>query len=138
MVGNRKTKVMPEYPISDAEWLILQAIWDGQPASAEDVVKRLERKTRWHDRTIKTMLHRLVKKGILAFKKDGRRYLYSPRVSREACVRQASRSFLERVFGGAVTPAILHIVEEAKLSRPEIERLKAILSGLAEGKEKPK
>ncbi len=125
---------MPEYLISDAEWLVLQAVWVGHPSSAEEVVQRLAARTDWHSRTIKTMLHRLVRKRVLSFRVDGKRYLYSPRVSREACVRQASRSFLERVFGGAAAPAILHIVEEAKLSRAEIERLKAILTEKAGGK----
>jgi BlaI family penicillinase repressor len=128
---------MRKDPIADGEWLILQAIWERYPASADDVVKRLERKAHWRDRTIKTMLHRLVRKRILAFKKDGKRYLYSPRRSREACVRQASRSFVKRVFGGAAAPAILHIVEEAKLSRAEIAWLKAILNELFEKKENP-
>jgi len=127
---------MPGYAISDAEWLVLQAVWGGHPASAEDVVRRLEGKTDWHARTIKTMLHRLVRKRVLSFREDGKRYLYSPRASREACVRQGSRSFLDRVFGGAAAPAILHLVEEAKLSRADLERLKAILDDLARGKGK--
>src|SRR5262245_1125559 len=127
--------LMAQYTISDAEWLVLQAVWDGHPASAEDIVGRLASRTNWHPRTIKTMLHRLVRKGVLSFKRDGKRYLYSPRASREACLRQASRSFLDRVFGGAAAPAILHLVEEAKLTPEEIERLKDILSGKAERKE---
>ena len=118
---------MPEYRISDAEWIILQAIWDQYPVTSENVVKRLKGKADWHERTIKTMIHRLVRKGVLAFRKDGKRYLYSPKVSRKTCLRQASRSFLKRVFGGAAAPAILHIVEEAKLSPAEIERLKLVL-----------
>ena len=123
---------MLEYRISDAEWVILQAIWEEHPVTAENVVKRLEGKADWHERTIKTMLHRLVRKGVLTFRKDGKRYLYSPKVSRKAGLRQASRSFLKRVFGGAAAPAILHIVEEAKLSPAEIERLKAVLREKAE------
>ncbi|MBI4601992.1 MAG: BlaI/MecI/CopY family transcriptional regulator [Planctomycetes bacterium] len=118
---------MPTPPISDAEWYVLQAVWGGHPASAEDVVARLEGKADWSPRTVKTMLHRLVRKGALAYKKDGKRYLYSPAVSRRESVRRAIRDFLDRVFGGAAAPAIVHIVEESRLSREELERLKALV-----------
>ena len=60
---------------------------------------------------------------------DGKRYLYHPLVTREDCIRDASRSFLERVFGGAARPALLHLVRESDLSREEIEELKRLLDG---------
>ena len=120
-----KSKSSPT--ISDAEWRILETLWTDHPATAEDVVARLGSDSDWHPRTIKTLLHRLVRKGALEFTRDGKRYLYSPAVTREACIRAASRSFLDRVFGGAAAPAIVHMVEESRLTREDISRLKAIL-----------
>jgi len=58
---------------------------------------------------------------------DGRRYLYKARVTREACVRRESRSFLSRVFNGAVAPAVVHFLENAQLTPDEIRRLKETL-----------
>ena len=113
--------------ITEAEWRILQVLWDRAPASAEDVVARLSSETDWHPRTVKTLLHRLVRKKAVSFEKDGKRYLYSPRLSRSRCVREASLSFLARVFGGRAAPAIVHMVEEARLSREEIARLRRLL-----------
>jgi len=113
--------------ISGAEWQVLQAVWERHPSTAGEIVRRLEGKTEWRPRTIKTLLNRLVSKGAVSCEKDGARYLYSPRVRREECVREESRSFLERVFGGAAAPALVHFVEQAELSRAEIDQLKAIL-----------
>ncbi len=73
------------------------------------------------------MLNRLVNKGALAFQAEGKHYLYKPAVTRDACVRAQSRSFLSRVFGGATGAALLHFVEQHELTSAEIEQLKRVL-----------
>ena len=114
--------------ISDAEWQVMDAVWEGSPVTANDIVARLAPpRTDWNPRTVKTMLNRLVNKGALAFQAEGKRYLYEPAVSREACVRAQSRSFLSRVFGGATGAALLHFVEQHDLTPAEIEQLKRVL-----------
>lgn len=115
--------------ISDAEWQVMDVIWDSTAhVTANDVVARLApRRTGWSPRTVKTMLNRLVKKGALTFQADGKRYLYEPVVSRDACVRAESRSFLGRVFGGATGAALLHFVEQHDLTPGEIEQLTRVL-----------
>ena len=106
----------------------MDAVWAGWPVTANEIVERLAGQTDWNPRTIKTMLNRLVGKGALGFKAEGKRYLYEPRASREDCVRAQSRSFLSRVFGGATGAALLHFVEEHDLSPAEIEQLKKVLA----------
>ena len=117
--------VMPQ--ISDAEWEVMKVIWQRGPATAAEVVDDLAPATGWHPRTVKTMLNRLVRKGALDFKPEGKRYIYRAKVSRQACVRRATRSFLRRVFDGAAAPAVAHFLEEAQLSPGEIDQLKRIL-----------
>src|SRR3954447_22973551 len=80
--------------ISDAEWEVMKVVWDRQPVTAADVVDRLAREHRWRPRTAKTMLNRFLAKGAVDYTPEGKRYLYRARVSREACVRKESRSFL--------------------------------------------
>lgn len=115
------------YDISDAEWQIMHVVWDKQPIAAQDVVAALVGPTGWSPPTIKTMLHRLVKKRILAFETEGNRYIYRARVRREDCVRHASQSFAERVFGGEAAPMLLHLVRHARLSPGDIAELKRLL-----------
>ncbi len=91
--------------ISDAEWQVMNVVWRDQPVEAQQVIDLLAAPNDWSAATIKTMLHRLVKKQALAFDRDGKRYLYRAATRRGDCVRRASRSFLDRVFGGAVAPA---------------------------------
>lgn len=102
-------------------------IWEEPGASASRVVELLEERKEWHSRTIRTLLDRLVKKGALKIRPDGRRHLYEALIDREKCIRAESRSFLRRVFGGERAAMLLHLVEEADLTQEEIEELKKIL-----------
>ena len=113
--------------ISEAEWQVMDVLWQRSPQTANEVVEALARRVDWEPATIKTMLNRLVKKGALRFKAEGKRYLYAPAVTRDACVRTEGRSFLDRVFGGAAGPLIAHFVEDAKLSKAEIAELRRLL-----------
>ncbi len=113
--------------ISDAEWIVMNLIWSSSPIEAAEVIDQLAVDNGWSAATVKTMLHRLVRKGALAAEENGKKYMYKPAVRRDACVRQASRSFLERVFGGDATPALIHFVKTAKLTDKDVEEIRAML-----------
>ena len=115
--------------ISEAEWDVMKVVWDHEPVAASDVADRLAAERDWHPQTVKTMLTRLVGKGALAYKAEGKRYLYRAKISRDACVRHEGRSFLSRVFDGSVTPAVVHLLTHSKLSDDELKQLRRILDG---------
>ncbi|MDZ4859996.1 MAG: BlaI/MecI/CopY family transcriptional regulator [Candidatus Hydrogenedentes bacterium] len=113
--------------ISVSEWVVMRVIWDKSPRTANDVVGALEAETAWSPQTIKTLLNRLVKKKALGYEANGRIYHYYPLVQEEDCARAESRSFLERVYRGALTPMLSHFLELEKLSAEEIEELRRVL-----------
>jgi BlaI family penicillinase repressor len=113
--------------ISDAEWEVMQVLWQTAPLTANDVVERVAAKNRWNPRTVKTLLNRLVKKRALGFEAEGNRYRYFPKVSRDECVRSESRSFLRRVFGGQAPAMLAHFVSETPLTPREIAELRQLL-----------
>ncbi|MFC1498855.1 BlaI/MecI/CopY family transcriptional regulator [Verrucomicrobiota bacterium] len=119
-------KRMPK--ISDAEWEIMQIVWDHHPITANEIGEELSDSHDWDFRTIKTMLNRLVKKGALNYIPDGRSYIYSPAVSQEKCIREEGSRFLNRVFKGSTTPLIAHFLENNELPEKEIKELRRILS----------
>jgi BlaI family transcriptional regulator, penicillinase repressor len=114
--------------ISDSEWEVMNVVWEAAPVSALAIVEKLSRKKKWHSRTIRTLLDRLVKKRALTFVAEGKRYLYRAKIGREICVRRASRSLLERVFGGEPASMLIHLVQNTDLSGEDIKKLKRILS----------
>jgi BlaI family transcriptional regulator, penicillinase repressor len=114
--------------ISDAEWLVMQSVWEKSPAPAGEIIQELEPRTGWNHRTIRTLLNRLVKKGALACQADGNRYQYRPKIARSAYVRQESRSFVEKVFSGDTASLLVHFARNTELSVAELEELKRILA----------
>jgi len=115
--------------ISDTEWELMKVVWAQAPCSAGQIIEALEKSDpTWHPKTVKAFLNRLVGKGALAFRKEGRAYLYRPAVKEQDCVDAASTSFLQRVFGGSMKPMLAHFVEHKKLSRSEIAELRRLLN----------
>lgn len=113
--------------ISESEWEVMTLVWSESPLPAADIVDRLTRRRGWAARTIRTLLDRLVAKGALTYELDGKRYLYRPALPMADCIRQESRSFLDRVFGGKPAAMLLHLVKETPLSADEIADLRRLL-----------
>lgn len=114
--------------ISDAEWEVMQVVWQRESCSASDVITALnQRGAGWHPKTVKAFLNRLVRKKALGFKLDGRAYRYYPLVRQGECAEAASVSFLERVFGGSLKPMVAHFVARKHLTQKEIRELKELL-----------
>lgn len=110
-------------PITDAEWDVMNVLWEQSPRTAMEVAEVLQR----HPKTVKTLLGRLARKGVLRYREEGNRYLYSAAIPRQRYVRDESASFIDRVFGGETTPALLHFVRSSRLSQEEIDELRRIL-----------
>jgi BlaI family penicillinase repressor len=124
----KKSKAAAPLPsITEAEWTVMRVIWERGSATANDVVQSLEGSMHWKPKTIHTLLRRLADKGALDYEKAGREFVFRPLVSERDCQLAESRSFLNRVFGGAVAPMVAAFVEQEKLTPDEIAELKRIL-----------
>ena len=121
---------MRKINISDAESRVMDVLWQCSPLGADEVVAALADSTGWQDKTVRTLLNRLLRKGALTHRKDGRRYLYSPAVSREAYLNQQSRSLINRLFDGRVAPLVAHFREHEELSRDDVAELRRLLDAI--------
>jgi BlaI family penicillinase repressor len=122
--------------ISDAEWDVMEPVWDAGEATAADVIKRLQATHDWNPSTIRTLLARLVEKGALSYEVDGARYIYRPAAARDECVRREGRSFLDKVFGGDVGALVAHFVADAALDDQQLRELRKLLDGKRTGRRK--
>lgn len=116
--------------ISDAEWCVMHEIWRAEPVTSGEIVDRLSESTDWTAGTIKTLLHRLVQKGVLDFQRKGNRYLYRSNVSESECIDQASDQLLHTVFQGRPVPMLAYLVQSARLSGAEVEALRELLTDI--------
>ena len=116
--------------ISEGEQVLMEVLWAESPLTAAEVTERIDPARDWSDRTVKTMLGRLLTKGALAHEEDGRRYLYRPAVAREDYVARESSRFVDRLFGGRAAPLVAHLAERQALSQSDIAELEALLQEL--------
>ena len=114
--------------ISEAEWEILSILWKKAPLTAAQVFAARPDPD-WKLNTVRTFLARLEKKGVIrSEERPQAAKQYLPAVSREACVRQESDSFLARVFEGGTAALLLHFARSKRLSAAELAELETILA----------
>ena len=114
--------------ISKSELSVMQVLWQRQPLSANDVVTALGNDKDWHEKTVKTLLNRLVTKGAVSFEKDGRAYLYSPVLQQADYQMKESQSFIQRVFSGRIAPLVAGFAQQDKLAKQDIAELKQLIA----------
>jgi len=120
--------------LTEAEWQIMNALWQKHPATARDIMDRLDRRINWAYTTIKTMLTRLVEKKAVGEVKQGNTSVYEPLVSQRKARLSAFRSLLDQAFDGAVGPLVHFLAEEEQLTAQEKAELKELLEREAESK----
>jgi BlaI family transcriptional regulator, penicillinase repressor len=119
--------------ISEAEAVIMEVLWRQAPRSAEDILAEVGVQQDWQEGTVKSLLNRLLTKKAVKAEREGRRYLYSPRLTREQYVSQESKGLLDRLFDGRVAPLVAHFSEQRKLSKKDIAELRKLLQELDDG-----
>jgi predicted transcriptional regulator len=117
----------PHAKLSRRERQIMDIVYKLGETSVSDVQERIEDDPGYD--SIRVTLSILAKKGHLTHRRDGRRYIYSPTVSRKRASRSAARSLIETFFGGSPSEAILTMldVSSAKLSEKELDEIAALI-----------
>lgn len=119
------TKQVPN--ISEAEWEVLNVLWDRAPVTANEVIQILQSKTDWKPKTTRTLLDRLVKKKVVGVDQGSKVYTFFPLYSRSQCQQAEAQSFLKRIYNGTLKSMLVQFVEDRKLSDEEIQELRSIL-----------
>lgn len=116
--------------ISDAERQIMEALWRGKPLTPEEIVAEVGPANEWADGTVRTLVHRLLRKKAIAGRKEKTGYVYRPLVSRADYVQAESQGFLDRLFDGEFAPMVAHLAEHRQLTPKDIRKLKALIKDL--------
>jgi BlaI family penicillinase repressor len=113
--------------ISAAESVVMEALWRRSPLTSEAIVAEVGGPQDWTEGTVKVLISRLLKKKAIGATADGRRYLYTPLVSRQVYVQSESQGLLDRLFDGRLAPLVTHFCEGDKLSDQDVAELKALI-----------
>lgn len=118
---------MKKIQLSDAEWKIMNRLWETPDLTIRQLTEELDGETGWDKHTIITLLGRIEKKGAVSYRQNGRAKEFYPLVSRRAVSREETRSFLEKVYKGSLSMMVHSMVEDHSLSQEEIGELYQIL-----------
>lgn len=117
-----------ELRLHELEAAIMDLIWSKRLVSfaVSDVVAGLEKQRDIAYTTAMTVVSRLHSKGLLIRERDGKRYIYSPKLTREQFLETTAREVLDRAVGGKRAMAMLaEKVSEA--SAGELDELEALI-----------
>lgn len=113
--------------LTEGEWAIIEAVWDNEPCAAPAVQELIKKQTGWTYSTVKTMMDRMVTKGLLTSKKIRNLFLYSSAVTKSQAQKREIMSTIRRAFGGAMTPMMQFLLENTKLSKKQLDELQAMI-----------
>jgi BlaI family transcriptional regulator, penicillinase repressor len=117
----------PNATLTDQELEIMKIVWELETATVRDVYAALLARRKVAYTTVMTMMNILEQKKHLEKTMADRAYVYRPTQPRQQVVRAMVREFVNRVFNGAAEPLLVHLAEDRKLSRKELEQLKKLL-----------
>jgi BlaI family transcriptional regulator, penicillinase repressor len=121
---------MPEKPIelTEAEWTIIKAVWDSEPCTAPAIQEQLFKRTAWTYSTVRTLMDRMVIKGLLAAEKQSNQTIYRTAVTRAQAQRGELLYALKHAFNGALTPMVQCLLDTNDVSRDELDQIKQLIA----------
>ena len=114
--------------LTNAEMALMDMLWETEPLTARQIREQLydDSKTSQHG-TVQRLLQSLEEKGFVDRDRSLGVHLFSPTVSREAYGGLQLESLAEKMTGGSIAPPLTHLLDEKKLDKTEIKRLRKLL-----------
>ena len=107
--GFRRPREVVGLALGKLEREVIEEIWKRGEANVRDVYVAFGGRAAYT--TLMTTLDRLYKKGLLERRKEGRAFLYGPRVSREEFERGVAKDMIDGLLGHGGEPVLACIVE---------------------------
>ena len=108
---------------TEAEWKIMEVLWDHAPRTMSEITKALEHTTGWTRHTVITLLKRMQEKGTVAVDESGDVKRYTPLMTQEEASTQQTKKFLSHVFSGKASLLINHLVDSGEITLKEMDEL---------------
>ena len=117
----------PSVELTRAEWPVIQVVWDTEPCTAPAVREKLAKATGWTYSTVRTLMDRMVAKGVLTARKEGKVTIYQSAVTRRQAQRGELFYTLKHAFNGALAPLVQCLLESKDLDETELAKIEALI-----------
>jgi BlaI family penicillinase repressor len=115
------------HELTEAEWDIIEVVWEHEPCAAPTVQEELVARKKWTYSTVKTLMDRMVTKGLLTTERIRNLILYRSAISQKDAQRGELMRAVKRAFGGAFTPMMQFMLDNNALSRRELQELEEMI-----------
>ncbi len=117
----------PAVELTESEWSIIKAVWETEPCTAPAIQEKLFPPTGWHYSTVRTLMDRMVTKGVLKAKKTGKLTIYQSVVTRAQAQSGELFYALKHAFNGALTPMVQCLLDSRNLNADELAELESLI-----------
>jgi BlaI family penicillinase repressor len=126
----------PHSELTEAEWTIIKSVWASEPCTAPDIQQSLAKKTKWTYSTVRTLMDRMVTKGLLTAEKIRNFTLYRSAVTKQQAQRSELLYALKHAFNGALTPMLQCLLDTGNLSEAELDEIESLIKARKKGARK--
>ena len=109
--------------ITEAEWKIIECLWDHAPQTMGEITATLEPATGWTRQTLITLLKRMTDKGAVSMDDSGRAKKYTPLITREEASAEETHKLLNHVFRGKASLLVNQLVDNGHLSAEDLQEI---------------
>ena len=114
--------------ISPSEWELMRIVWTLGEVTSPRLIELIQRKRNWSESTVKTLLGRLVKKGLLTTDRSQRPFVYQPLVSEKVAMDDSMTTLFDHLCAMKRGQSLADVIRNLELSRSDIEQLQAVLA----------
>jgi predicted transcriptional regulator len=101
----------------------MEIVWASGPATVGQIVEAIPEDARPAYNTVQTMMKILERKGYVKHRAEGRAFVYSSIVDRDAAAKTALSHVMQRFFGGSPQALALNLIEGDQLTEAELDEL---------------
>lgn len=116
---------------SESEWMVMEILWASESSmTSKEVIHELRKQNSMTPKMVRVLINRLCEKGLLSYTvdpDDKRVYHYSVTKSKEDCLKEKSKRFVDRYFKGNQTSAVAALIQSVSLTEKQIMELEEIL-----------
>lgn len=121
---------------TDAELLILDALWELGEGTVEDVVNRSPSNPRANYKTVQTLLRIMENKGFVQHTTRGRAFVFMSCVTRDEVGRVSAKRLVDRNFQGSHTAMLMNLLDSDRIKEEELDALEKLIQQYRERKAK--
>ncbi len=119
---------MRQRHLADAELAVMNLLWRNDRLTAREIREQLyPDATKAQHGTVQKLLQRLEEKGYVERDRGLSVHFFSAAMSRQTYAGAQLESLAAKLTAGSFAPLITHLVEEKKISRDEIARIRTVL-----------